>query len=182
MQVCPNRTKPIQVEQHANNMQSFAGPAVNEPLFIKRETVFRLTDFSKPNVGVIKLELTQNIGKHHLVVYASQFDPLPGDKLSYTPTDRRTGRKHNIPMPHFCLTNYDEVHFNMTKYFHSSKQDYLHMLKGNGGLTWDIVSMAIEYAETKKVNFLPQIHLSSLANRTRIHLLIRPLISGLFVG
>ncbi|KAL0471666.1 hypothetical protein QR685DRAFT_471472 [Neurospora intermedia] len=127
-----------------------AGPAVNEPLFIKRETVFRLTDFSKPNVGVIKLELTQNIGKHHLVVYASQFDPLPGDKLSYTPTDRRTGRKHNIPMPHFCLTNYDEVHFNMTKYFHSSKQDYLHMLKGNGGLTWDIVSMAIEYAETKK--------------------------------
>ncbi|EGO59715.1 hypothetical protein NEUTE1DRAFT_121467 [Neurospora tetrasperma FGSC 2508] len=103
---CPNpRSKPIQVEMFANNKQSFAGPAVNEPLFIKRETVFRLTDFSKPDVGVIRLELTQNIGKHHLV------------------------------------------------YFYSSKQDYLHMLKDNGGLTWDIVSMAIEYAKTKKTKY-----------------------------
>ena len=166
----------------ANNTQSFAGPAVNEPLFIKRETVFRLTDFSKPDVGVIRLELTQNIGKHHLVVYAAQFDPLPGDKLSYTPADRRTGQKHNIPMPHFCLTQYEKVCEHIMEYFYSSKQDYLQMLKGNGGLTWDIVSMAIEYAKTKKVNFLRQIHFSSLANRTSVHLLIRPLISGLFVG
>ncbi|KAK3491888.1 hypothetical protein B0T13DRAFT_450675 [Neurospora crassa] len=134
--------------------QNRTSPAVNEPLFIKRETVFRLTDFSKPDGGVIRLELTQNIGKHHLVVYAAQFDPLPGDKLSYTLTDRRTGQKHNIPMPHFCLTKYEKVCEHIGEYFSSSKQDYLQMLKGNGGLTWDIVSMAIEYAKTKECSLV----------------------------
>lgn len=163
-------------------MPCVKGPAVNEPLFIKRETVFKLAEFSKPDVGVITLKLTQNIGSHHLVVYASQFEPLPGDKLSYTPTDRRTGQKHEIPMPHFCLTNYEKVHGHILEYINLSKKDYLHMLKEGGGLTWEIVSMAIRYAETKKVNFLPQIHASSLANWTRAHLLIRPLISGLSAG
>lgn len=127
-----------------------AGPAANEPLFIKRETVFKLADFSKPNVGVITLNLTQNIGSHHLVVYASQFEPMPGDKLSYTPTDRRTGQIHEISMPHFCLTNYKEVHGNILEYINLSKKAYLYSLKMDGGLAWEILSMAMKFSETKK--------------------------------
>ncbi|KAK1783101.1 hypothetical protein QBC45DRAFT_154220 [Copromyces sp. CBS 386.78] len=128
-----------------------AGPAVNEPLFITRETVFQLANFSKPDVGVITLKLTQKIGNHHLVVYASQFEPLPGDKLSYTLIDKGTRqKKYEIPMPHFCLTNYEQVHGNILEYINLSKKAYLHTLEDIGGLTWEVVSMAMKYAETRK--------------------------------
>ena len=163
-------------------MRCVQGPAVNEPLFINRETVFQLADFSKPDVGVIKLKLTQKIGDHRLVVYASQFEPLPGDKLSYTLKDRETGKISKISMPHFCLTNYNEVHGNILKYINLAKKTYLHTLEDVGGLTWEIVSMAMKYAETNKVNPLTPINASHLANITRAHLLIRLLISGLSAG
>ncbi|KAK3398307.1 hypothetical protein B0T20DRAFT_352825 [Sordaria brevicollis] len=100
-------------------------PAANEPLFIKRKTVDLLANFSKPDFGIIKLKLTQKIGDHHLVV-------------------------HEIRMPHYCLTHYDKVHGNILEYINLSKTAYLHTLKDQGGLTWEIVSMAMKYAETKK--------------------------------
>lgn len=138
-------------------MRLVKAPAANEPLYIQREAVFKLLDLSKLQAAVIKLKLTQNIGKQHLVVYASQFEPKPGDKLSYTPKDRETGQKLEIPMPHFCLTSYDKVHANILEYINLSKNDYLHRLfSESGDLTWQIVQMAMKYAETRKVNRPPQ--------------------------
>ena len=85
---------------------------------------------------------------------------MPGDKLSYTPKDRRTGQKHEIAIPPFCLTNFGMVRDNILEYINLSKKDYMNMLKNIGGITWEIVSMAMKYAETRKVKFLLQIHLS----------------------
>ncbi|CCC06748.1 unnamed protein product [Sordaria macrospora k-hell] len=101
--------KDFKIVFHHREKTTKKGPAVNEPLFINRETVFQLADFSKPDVGVIKLKLTQKIGDHRLV-----------------------------------------VHGNILKYINLAKKTYLHTLEDVGGLTWEIVSMAMEYAETNK--------------------------------
>ncbi|KAK3688256.1 hypothetical protein B0T22DRAFT_376723 [Podospora appendiculata] len=124
-----------------------SGPAPNEPLFTPRPKPELLSDISKPEVPIKALKLKQGIGNHTLMVYACQFDPEPGDVVSYKWTD--DGGSHEMHMPHFCLTNIDKVTNHFRKYIKEAKDSYLGLLDGEDDLAWMTISMAMNYAATK---------------------------------
>lgn len=109
--------------------------------------------------------MTQHVGSHTLVVYASEFIPEPGDVTSYKWKDK-SGRRHELPMPNFCLTNFDQVFQHCCQYIASAKWSYLSSFKNEDELVWMTVSMAVQYAQRNKVSgtlasFLPVcLHLS----------------------
>jgi hypothetical protein len=113
--------------------------------------VYKLGDLSKPDVPVRTLRLTQNIGSHHLTVYASEFVPTPNDVVSYKWRDR-SSQLHELKMPHFCLTNMDKVHSHFKQYISVAKWSYLRSLETEDELAWMTVSTAMDYANRKPVS------------------------------
>ncbi|KAK4222965.1 hypothetical protein QBC38DRAFT_374093, partial [Podospora fimiseda] len=124
------------------------GPAANEPLFTKRDTVYHLEDPSKPDVPVKTLKLTQNIGSHRLTVYASEFVPKPEDVTSYKWKDP-SGVSRDLPMPPFCLTNIEKVHSHYLQYIQEAKWSYLESLQSDDELSWTTVKMGMAYAKKR---------------------------------
>jgi len=129
------------------------GPARNEPLFTPREAVYKLADPSKPDVPVRTLKLTQNIGGHCLIVYASEFNPQEGDVISYKWKDPRTGKMKVFPTPPFCLTNIDKVQQHLHQYILSATTSYVDTLKSDHELAKMTAKMAMAYAQTKRVSW-----------------------------
>ncbi|KAK4238564.1 hypothetical protein C8A03DRAFT_15005, partial [Achaetomium macrosporum] len=124
-----------------------SGPASNEPFFTRRNTVYALGDLSKPDAPARTLKLTQHIGSHQLMVYASEFDPLPGDVICYKWRDR--GQLRELKIPPFCLTNIRQVQVNLFQYIASTKWAYLKSLENEDELTWMTVSAAMSYVKTR---------------------------------
>ncbi|KAK0645707.1 hypothetical protein B0T16DRAFT_457705 [Cercophora newfieldiana] len=125
------------------------GPAANEPFFTERFKRLTIEDISKPNVPVRNLQLTQGVG-HKLMIYASEFVPLPGDKVSLTWKDPR-GNEREMRMPPFCLTNMQKVTAQVRQYIYVAKQSYLesYAMSSNDELVANTVRMAMEYAKIK---------------------------------
>ncbi|KAK3352541.1 hypothetical protein B0T25DRAFT_456226 [Lasiosphaeria hispida] len=127
-----------------------AGPAANEPLFINRRfSTLSENDISKPNVGVQNIQLTQKIGNHRLTVYASEFTPLPDDKVSYIWKDQ-SGNKNELKMPPFCLTNIFKVKAQIQQYINEAKRTYLEKLTKDDPLVEITVKMALSYERKKQ--------------------------------
>ncbi|KAK0627475.1 hypothetical protein B0T14DRAFT_136514 [Immersiella caudata] len=125
------------------------GPAANEPFFTERFKRLTIEDISKPNVPVRNLQLTQRVG-HKLMIYASEFVPLPGDKVSLAWKDAR-GNQREMRMPPFCLTNMQKVTAQVCQYIYVAKQSYLqsHALSSGDELERKTVKVAMEYAKAK---------------------------------
>ncbi|KAK0714704.1 hypothetical protein B0H67DRAFT_578859 [Lasiosphaeris hirsuta] len=130
-----------------------AGPAANEPLFNLRFSTLAETDISKPNVDVQSIQLTQKIGNHRLTVYASEFTPLPHDKVSYTWMDKE-GNTNELKMPPFCLTNMFKVKAQILQYIYEAKRTYLKRLTKDDPLVDPLVkitvAMALNYEKKKQ--------------------------------
>lgn len=107
-----------------------------------------------PNVPVRDIYLTQRIGNHKLMVYASEFTALPNDKV-YLKWKNIDGTQHQQKMPTFCLTNILKVTAQMQHYIANSKRAYFEALLKDEELVSMTVKMAIKYAHSKPVRFLP---------------------------
>lgn len=126
------------------------GPAENEPMFTARFKRLAIDDISKPDVPVRDLRLTQNISKHELTVYASEFVPLPNDKTSLKWKDSN-GNNRETKMPPYCLTNMQKVTAQITHYIYVAKRSYLESLKKEDELVSMTVAMAMNLAQKKSV-------------------------------
>jgi len=136
------------VENTTNILQ---GPAANEPFFTERFKRLTVEDISKPDVPVRNLQLTQHVG-HKLMIYASEFVPLPKDKVSLTWKDAK-GNQREMRMPPFCLTNMQKITAQVLQYIAVAKQSYLesYVLASNNELVATTVKMAMQYAKAKAV-------------------------------
>ena len=143
------------------------GPAANEPLFTARFKQLSTVDLSNPNALVRNLTLTQRIGNHVLTVYASEFTPLPGDKVELHWQDTR-GNRQRTRMPPFCLTNIPKMTAQIQQYIHLAKREYLDLLKKDEPLVSGTVVMAMKFAEAKPVSKIPILHQHSLTNQKSI--------------
>jgi hypothetical protein len=139
--------------------------------------VYDLGDVSKPDVPVRTLKLTQNIGRHQLTVYASEFIPAPIDVVSYKWRDC-SGARHELKMPPFCLTNIDKIQTQFRQYIDLTKWSYLTSLKSEDELAWMTISTAMEYAETRPVCDILVCSTRPSANVSRILWLTTPSASG----
>ena len=108
-------------------------------------------DISKPNVPVRTLTLTQGIGNHQLIVYASEFVPLPNDKTSLKWRNAQ-GVIQELKLPPYCLTNIPKVTAQIRQYIRVAKQSYLDMLNVEDDLVSATVVMATDYARTRPVS------------------------------
>lgn len=125
-----------------------AGPAQNEPLYTNRRMVYSLGDISKNEALIKTVKLTQDIGDHCLTVYASEFEPVDGDVLSYHWEDPE-GNAHVMDMPRYSLTAIDKVKNHISRYIETAKHSYLQSLKADGDLIWMTVSVAVHYAKAR---------------------------------
>ncbi|KAK4210478.1 hypothetical protein QBC37DRAFT_30916 [Rhypophila decipiens] len=125
-----------------------SGPAENEPLYTKRPMIYKLGEISKNEAMIKSLKLTQNIGGHHLTVYASEFEPVKGDVLSYHWQDPE-GNTHVMDMPHYSLTAFEKVKNHFVHYIETAKQSYLRSLKDDGDLPWLTVGASDAYARAR---------------------------------
>ena len=124
---------------------------------------------SKPNVPVRSVMLTQNIDGHILTIYASEFVPLPKDKVSLTWKDDQ-GAVRELKMPPFCITNMQKVTAQMCQYVYETKQRYLdvHALtESEDELLQMTMRMAVEYASTRAVGLQPD-RAKDEAHHTRV--------------
>ncbi|KAK4449885.1 hypothetical protein QBC34DRAFT_298388 [Podospora aff. communis PSN243] len=130
------------------------GPAANEPFFTERFKRLTIEDISKPNVPVRNLQLTQHVG-HKLMIYASEFVPLPGDKVSLTWKDE-SGNQREMKMPPFCLTNMQKVTAQVRQYIYLAKQSYLELYarSSDDELVTKTVRVAISYAKAKPTSLV----------------------------
>jgi len=103
-----------------------------------------------PNVPVRDIYLTQRIGDHRLMVYASKFTALPNDKV-HIKWKNKDGTQHQKRMPTFCLTNILKVTAQMQHYIANSKRAYLEALLKDEELVSMTVRMAVKYAQSKPV-------------------------------
>jgi hypothetical protein len=91
------------------------------------------------------------------MIYASEFVPLPGDKVSLTWKDER-GNQREMKMPPFCLTNMQKVTAQVRQYIYLAKQSYLesYARSSNDELVKKTVGVAINYAKVNPVgpNFM----------------------------
>jgi hypothetical protein len=89
------------------------------------------------------------------VIYASEFVPLPGDKVSLTWKDAR-GNQREMRMPPFCLTNMQKVTAQVCQYIYVAKQSYLesYALSSSDELERKTVKVAMEYAKAKPVGLI----------------------------
>jgi hypothetical protein len=121
------------------------------PLNTMRQAVFDLADASKQNSIKRTLHITQHIGEQELTVYAAEFIPLPGDKLSYNWTDSK-GQKRSMPMPHFCLTGIPMITLNIMQYISRTRTYYFELLQEADELAWKTISQALDFARDKVVS------------------------------
>ncbi|KAM7182950.1 hypothetical protein V8F20_012786 [Naviculisporaceae sp. PSN 640] len=126
-----------------------SGPAENEPLYTNRSTIYKLGEISKNEALIKSVKLTQSIpGAPYLTVYASEFEPLPGDVLSYHWKDPE-GKTHVMDMPRYSLTAIDKVKNHFFCYIETAKHFYLKSLEAEGGLPWLTVRAAAKYAQSR---------------------------------
>ncbi|KAK0636571.1 hypothetical protein B0T17DRAFT_482151 [Bombardia bombarda] len=128
-------------------------PASTEPFFTTRELLFALEEVSRLRVRIETLKLTQRIGDHKLIVYASEFDPLPGDVVSYKWTDAQ-GHHREMMMPHVSLTFIEKVAMHIRQYIDQAKRDYLKTylvgLRSQDNLARMTIIAAMDYAKTRE--------------------------------
>jgi hypothetical protein len=113
--------------------------------------VYDLEDFSRPRTQIRTLSITQHVGEHELTVYATEFVPLPVDRLSYNWTDDK-GQKQSMYMPCFCLTQIPKVTINIFQYITKARSHYIELLKESDPLARDTIFAAMQLAQKRVVS------------------------------
>jgi len=128
-------------------------PAEHELFLPQRPGLKDLKEISKMESPITSINLTQHAGGHTLRVYASEFDPLPGDVISYKWRDKQ-GVDKAMEMPYLCLAAIEKVRNHLGRYFESTRNHFLESLFAQDPLIAMTAAAAMEYTGKKSVSFL----------------------------
>lgn len=110
------------------------------------------------DIGVLvllrKLWITQDVGIESTVhISVAQFTPKPEDKTGYVWMGENGA--NTMEMPHYWITNIQEVRREMNEYIQLSVDEYIELaLKGSDGILRDTFVTAARVASSGNVSFL----------------------------
>lgn len=95
-----------------------------------------------------------------LTVYVAQCLPQEGDKTACTWIVEN--QKPAPDTSHYCLTNVEATKLNLIRYIYEARNFLSQILRAAGELTWGILQVAVEYANTHVVKMRSVSHYALL--------------------